>query len=356
MSSARSRRADELVANGAGQRRTSWRRFNESTPMAAGSGRSSHERIPFVSYPYEWTFSMLKDAALLQLDLLLAALDEDLIAEGRDALQRPVARRAAGLHRRRLLRAAARGRAVGRLPAVLHALPLPAAAPGVQGHAVPAVAAGVHRRDHADGHARHVHAPRRFRRGVLTHVFLHARLEAPLRRSRRRGPGRSSGSRVRPEPRRSERQRDDALSRADCTPAAERANGSDYRSTCTYDDRDAVAKDDFVRRVVGERKARPRLGSRLQRRALLADRGRERRLRRSPSTRTDTSSRRCTRSCEPAPSGTSCPWSSTSRIRLRQSGGGTPSGRLSFSVADLTLVLCLALVHHLSHLRERPSP
>ena len=28
-----------------------------------------HERIPFVSYPYEWPFSMLKDAALLQLDL-----------------------------------------------------------------------------------------------------------------------------------------------------------------------------------------------------------------------------------------------------------------------------------------------
>ena len=38
-----------------------------------------HEPVPFVSYPYEWTFSMLKDAALLQLDLLLAALDHDLI-------------------------------------------------------------------------------------------------------------------------------------------------------------------------------------------------------------------------------------------------------------------------------------
>ena len=37
-----------------------------------------HERIPFVSYPYEWTFSMLKDAALVHLDLLLAALDADL--------------------------------------------------------------------------------------------------------------------------------------------------------------------------------------------------------------------------------------------------------------------------------------
>lgn len=37
-----------------------------------------HPTIPFVSYPYEWTFSMLQDAALLQLDLLLAALDRGL--------------------------------------------------------------------------------------------------------------------------------------------------------------------------------------------------------------------------------------------------------------------------------------
>lgn len=33
-----------------------------------------HEPVPFVSYPYEWTFSMLKDAALLQLDLLAGAM------------------------------------------------------------------------------------------------------------------------------------------------------------------------------------------------------------------------------------------------------------------------------------------
>ena len=37
-----------------------------------------HERIPFVSYPYEWTFSMLRDAALLQLDIGIAAIDEGL--------------------------------------------------------------------------------------------------------------------------------------------------------------------------------------------------------------------------------------------------------------------------------------
>jgi SAM-dependent methyltransferase len=35
-----------------------------------------HERIPYVSYPYEWSFAMLRDAALLHLEMLLAALDE----------------------------------------------------------------------------------------------------------------------------------------------------------------------------------------------------------------------------------------------------------------------------------------
>lgn len=35
-----------------------------------------HDRIPFLSYPYEWSFNMLRDAALLQLDLLLEALRE----------------------------------------------------------------------------------------------------------------------------------------------------------------------------------------------------------------------------------------------------------------------------------------
>jgi len=45
------------------------------------AGLLRHERIPFVSYPYEWPFSMLKDAALLQLDLNLAALEEGMISK-----------------------------------------------------------------------------------------------------------------------------------------------------------------------------------------------------------------------------------------------------------------------------------
>ncbi len=36
-----------------------------------------HERIPYISYPYEWTFAMLRDAAIVHLELLLAALEED---------------------------------------------------------------------------------------------------------------------------------------------------------------------------------------------------------------------------------------------------------------------------------------
>ena len=40
------------------------------------AGVLEHEKLPFVSYPYEWSFEMLRDAALLQLDLVLAGLDE----------------------------------------------------------------------------------------------------------------------------------------------------------------------------------------------------------------------------------------------------------------------------------------
>jgi SAM-dependent methyltransferase len=51
----------------------------EGEGPAAGAGWAGvleHETIPFVSYPYEWTFGMLKDAALLHLDILHEALAE----------------------------------------------------------------------------------------------------------------------------------------------------------------------------------------------------------------------------------------------------------------------------------------
>ncbi|HEY7565612.1 MAG TPA: methyltransferase [Acidimicrobiia bacterium] len=43
------------------------------------AGKLVHDRVPFWSYPYEWSFSMLKAAATLQLDLLAAALESRLM-------------------------------------------------------------------------------------------------------------------------------------------------------------------------------------------------------------------------------------------------------------------------------------
>lgn len=56
----------------------------------AGSGSDVYkviqpERIPFVSYPYEWTFSQLKDAALLTLKIQQVALEHGMILKDASA-------------------------------------------------------------------------------------------------------------------------------------------------------------------------------------------------------------------------------------------------------------------------------
>lgn len=48
-------------------------------PLPEGGGLLEHARIPFISYPYEWPFGMLKDAALLHLELMRDALREDFV-------------------------------------------------------------------------------------------------------------------------------------------------------------------------------------------------------------------------------------------------------------------------------------
>lgn len=55
------------------------RQLSESSPRTAWAGVLRHQRIPFVSYVYEWCFGMLKDAALLHLELLAAAVAEGMI-------------------------------------------------------------------------------------------------------------------------------------------------------------------------------------------------------------------------------------------------------------------------------------
>ena len=49
------------------------------------AGVLEHDRIPFISYPYEWSFRMLQDAALLHLELLEAALAENMILQDASA-------------------------------------------------------------------------------------------------------------------------------------------------------------------------------------------------------------------------------------------------------------------------------
>jgi ribosomal protein L11 methylase PrmA len=46
------------------------------TPIEGASYVLEHPRLPFLSYPYEWPFTLLKRAAILQLDLLIRSLDQ----------------------------------------------------------------------------------------------------------------------------------------------------------------------------------------------------------------------------------------------------------------------------------------
>jgi hypothetical protein len=59
--------------------------YRECEPMAEAWKTLAVERIPFVSYPYEWCFSQLKDAALLTLDLQLMALERAMILKDASA-------------------------------------------------------------------------------------------------------------------------------------------------------------------------------------------------------------------------------------------------------------------------------
>ena len=122
--------------------------------------------------------------------------------QGRLGVQRAVRRHQAGLHRHRLVRAAARRRAVARLSPVLRAVPEPAARPGVARRAVPAVAARQHPRHLADDRGR-VAARRRALHEGRVHprqVARQGRAQVRRRRPRARRQGRTAAGRVRSRP------------------------------------------------------------------------------------------------------------------------------------------------------------
>jgi hypothetical protein len=142
---------------------------------AAGALR--HERVPVVSYPYEWPFSMLKDAALLQLDLNRRALRADLALKDASPYNvqwrgaRPVFIDVGSFERLRPDEPWAGYRQFCMLflyPLMLQAykdLPFHAALRGSLD--------GVPPQD-----ARAMLAGERFRKGVMSNVLLHARMES----------------------------------------------------------------------------------------------------------------------------------------------------------------------------------
>jgi SAM-dependent methyltransferase len=221
--------------------------------IEAPAGVLRHERIPFVSYPYEWTFSMLKDAALLQLELLLEALDEDLVLKDSSPYNvqwrgaRPAFVDIGSFERLREGEPWVGYRQFCMLylyPLLLQALKDVPFHPWLRGS--------------IDGippqELRNLLSLRdRFRRGLLTHVFLHARLE-------RRYADR--GGEVKRELRRlgfkkelivaNVRKLQKLVRRLDWSPPE--GVWVSYGERNSYTDEDARRKDEFVREIVTSEK------------------------------------------------------------------------------------------------------
>ena len=215
-----------------------------------------HPRIPFVSYPYEWSFSLLKKAALHHLDVQLAALDQRLHPVRRDRLQRPVRRPRADLHRPPLVPALSGGRDLDRPSPVLHAVPQPldllvAARPCPQ-QLVPRQP----RRHRARGAGALAVVARQAQLDVLTHVAAQASLQ---RRSVASGLDRRALPRDGRLPRGVVSQHAAGAARIS-SPAAlfprRRRSGRDYAGNNSYADAEAAAKRGLRRRDGRRRRGR----------------------------------------------------------------------------------------------------
>jgi SAM-dependent methyltransferase len=224
----------------------------EAVPLPETAAVLEHERVPFVSYPYEWPFSMLKDAALLQLDLLGRALAEDMTLK--DASSYNVQWR-------------------GSQPIFIDVgsfEPLPEGEPW-QGYrqfcmlflnplllqAYKGVPFGPWLRGSlagiSPGEVRGLMSARDlFRRGVLPHVVLHARLERKHAESGRDVKGELRKAGFRKELIAANVRRLEKLVRG-LEWKAGRTEWSEYGATTSYADEDARRKEAFVREVVASR-------------------------------------------------------------------------------------------------------
>jgi SAM-dependent methyltransferase len=219
---------------------------------AAPAGILEHQRVPFVSYPYEWSFGMLRDAALLELELLRNALEEGMVLKDATPYNvqwqgaRPLFIDVGSFEALRENEPWAGYRQF----CMLFVYPLLIAAyreipfhPWLRG-SLEGIAP-------ADA-SRMLSGWSLLRRGVLTHVRLHAWLERRNDR-RRRGEVRKElrGARFKPELIKANAERlEKLLRRLEWKPGA--SAWSDYRRANTYSDADTERKQEFVRRAVAE--------------------------------------------------------------------------------------------------------
>jgi len=220
-----------------------------------------HERLPYVSYPYEWSFSMLRDAAALQLRLLSAALEEDLMLKDATPYNvqwrgaQPVFVDVGSFERARDGEPWPGYRQFCMLylfPLMLQAYKGVAFQPWLRG-SLEGIDPGTFRALFGRRDA--------VRPGMLRHVFLHASLER--RYAHRAAEVRSDLQEAGFD------RRMIAASVAGMTsllaklrPSERDSTWQDYDTTCSYDERETAAKEAFVRRAVG-----------LQRRQLVWDLG-----------------------------------------------------------------------------------
>jgi SAM-dependent methyltransferase len=212
-----------------------------------------HERIPLVSYPYEWPFAMLQDAALLELDLLLAALDEGLVLKDASPYNvqwrgsRPVFVDVGSFERLREGEPWAGYRQFCMLalyPLLLQAhrnVPFqPWLRGSLEGIQPAQMRALMSFRD-------------RFRRGVLTNVVLHAKLEGRYADREVKGDLKRAGFHadlIRANARKLRK----LVERLRWEPEGTAWSG--YGEANPYDEADAAAKEDFVRASSGLRRRR----------------------------------------------------------------------------------------------------
>ena len=239
---------EEAVAEG---KLVATSRVDEAS-IADAAAVLEHERIPFVSYPYEWTFAMLRDAALLQLELLRRALDEDLMLKDSSSYNvqwrgaRPVFIDVGSFERLRPGEPWAGYRQFCMLylnPLLLQAYKGVDFRPWLRGslEGITPVEA-----------RRLVSFRDLFRRGVMTNVALHARLERKHDDSERDVKSELKRAGFKKELIVANVKRLDKLVRGlEWKPGATEWSG--YSATTSYDEADAARKEEFVREVVHTR-------------------------------------------------------------------------------------------------------